>query len=71
MKNALHRSDKSIICPYCEVEREVDCEISEVYDEGEHEVCCCNCGRDHTVNTSVRYFFHSNYDDEGFNIFAT
>lgn len=49
--------DSSVRCPSC---RHVMCVSElEIWDEGDHDVSCDDCGHDFEVNTSVSYTFSS------------
>jgi hypothetical protein len=45
-------------CPHCAVDYRVeDNDAWRIYEEGEHELTCVNCGLDFTVSTRVSYSF--------------
>lgn len=47
-------------CPKCGVSDGIgDSDHYELYEEGEHEVSCAECGHDFKVSTSVSYTFTS------------
>ena len=46
-------SDKSIICPYCGDERDIDIEVD--YDESGYEEECANCGKTFFVDAHVSW----------------
>jgi len=47
-------------CPSCRIEMNViDCELYELYEEGEHKVSCQICDCEFEVSTTVKFTFKS------------
>lgn len=44
-------------CPYCGEFMEPDCEDTELYLDGVHDVACYSCGKTFRLNTYVSYSF--------------
>jgi uncharacterized protein YbaR (Trm112 family) len=51
---------RMIQCPYCnafEVVQNTD--DHEIYEEGNHSICCPNCNEDYEIKTEIKYVFWS------------
>jgi len=52
--------DKLIRCPKCKEKWEpADTEDYEVFQDGEHDICCQHCDHEFTISTMVQYNFTS------------
>lgn len=52
-------------CPHCGEECPVsDNDWWDLYEEGEHEVCCSHCDGDFTVSTRVSYSFSTDEQED-------
>ncbi|MCM1167094.1 MAG: hypothetical protein NC401_13900 [Ruminococcus sp.] len=60
------RSDDYIICPYCGAALETDvgyADFPEIYEEGDHELECEECGKTFVLNTIVSYSWETEKKD--------
>ena len=57
--------ETQIYCPYCGEIYEADGDVA--HEEGTHVVECMRCGKEFTVETSVRYFYDTTRKGEGDN----
>lgn len=55
-------SSDYIICPYCGDARDTDYgaeDFPELYEEGDHEIECYNCGRTFVLNSSCYWYYET------------
>lgn len=66
LENGKFECEREIYCPHCGAETEV-ADDYELFDDGEHEIYCCDCDKLFTVNTNTSYSFDTRkggIDDE-------
>lgn len=54
-----YSTDDGYYCPYCGEFNENNPDDYEMYEDGDHEAECYECGQKFIVNTYVRYSFES------------
>lgn len=51
---------KLIRCPKCKHQMDVhDCELYELYEDGDHDISCNDCNHTFTIKTNASYSFES------------